>query len=132
MADEASRGVDLATSDPTVSSPARFARLKQLFEQAARLEPSERTAFVAAATEEQPALGHELERLLAQDFDGTGFEEVQDAIADALAGEGDGDSGRRPEVVGPYRILRLLGRVAWGRSTRPSSASRFGAGWRSS
>src|SRR6185436_10367892 len=88
-------------------------RLPELFAQGAELPPAQRGAWLAALHTNEPALAAEVAALLAAaDRDGGLLDAAPPAAAlgDALA---DGDTP--PPRVGPYRILRELGRGGMGR-----------------
>jgi serine/threonine protein kinase len=107
--------------------PARWRRLDELFAAAVDLPTAERRAFVTWTCADDPDLRLRLEELLDADPDSEGF--LARAVAAGLAadreargggdstpGEGEGLQGveglRR---VGPYRLLREIGRGGTGR-----------------
>jgi serine/threonine-protein kinase len=104
----------------------RWASVERLLDLALDLAPAERPAFVARETAHDPVLRAELETLLARCDDAGGFldepaaEFAAPLLAASLAGpdaaEGEGGRRRRPAPaqVGPYRVLRELGRGGMG------------------
>ena len=90
-------------------NPERFRRLEALYDEAAGLDPGDRTRFI----DEKCAGDEELRReLMAALHDGgSGFTGVVEQAAAAAAEDDENASGRR---VGPYRIVRLLGRGGMG------------------
>ena len=97
----------------------RWARIQQLFHEAADRPPAERDAFLRAACRDDAELRQEVEALLVADAaEGDLFDVPREALfgelaADALRVETAPPSleGRR---VGPYRIISLLGRGGMG------------------
>jgi len=88
----------------------RWARLKQVFEEAVEREPETRPAFLAAACGEDVELRREVESLLLSHGEAGAFLEEP-----ATSGEGSSFVGRR---VGAYRILDEIGRGGMGRVYR--------------
>jgi non-specific serine/threonine protein kinase/serine/threonine-protein kinase len=93
-------------------SNARFLRCEELFHEAAALAETERAAFLQRSCAEDPALRADVERLLAA------HERAGDFIstpAIAAAGEwADGEKSWVGRLVGPYRVVRELGRGGMG------------------
>ena len=109
------------------ADPTRWADVKRLFEAAADLGPAERDAFLEAACRTaagapDPDLRAAVETLLAADdaasADTTGFLESAplDGLLDGLGVEVLGEPVEAPPGtrVGPYRVVRLLGRGGMG------------------
>ena len=104
--------------------------LNRLFDEAVALPASERLAFVETATSDDPDLRRELEALLARDARDASmldvaFEDLvlallgDESVADSSGGDGArsiSDARDRSEVerVGPYRLLREVGRGGMG------------------
>lgn len=89
----------------------RWARLEELFAAAVDLSRPRQIAFIEQATASDPELRHELQSLLAHDT-GAG-NRIEKAIQSAASPAADHVewTGRR---VGPYRILREVGRGGMG------------------
>ena len=101
------------TSDlaPESSPEQRWQQISQLFAGAIRRPPQERRAYLLEEAPEDPSLVLEVERLLAADA------KVRALVAER--GEAAEQSvtrelGSPPKTLGPYRILRLLGRGGMG------------------
>ena len=90
--------------------PDAWQHLEDLFHSALERPPAERAAFLAEACSDDPELREEVERLLAADEQATAFVGRASAdlgrIAAALPPKGD--------QIGPYRIVRELGRGGMG------------------
>jgi len=92
-------------------------RAKALFEEAQDRAPEERAAFLDAACTEDgvpnDALRREVERLLGYD---DGADAYFDTLGHALRGPGLGEDDPMPfpETVGPWRVLREVGRGGMG------------------
>src|SRR5687768_14765496 len=85
-------------------NPEQWARVKELFHAALAQEASRRRAFVAEASEDDPVVRAEVERLLDADLASADF--IEYPAVDALL------TGR---VIGHYEIGRLLGAGGMGR-----------------
>ncbi len=89
-------------------------RLEELFHEALSLEPGERADFVARVHASDPALGAEIESLLATQhseaslIDSTAYEDAAEAIVDS---ETHLQVGR---AVGRYRIIAQIGKGGMG------------------
>ena len=96
------------------ATPERFARLREIYLAAARLEGSERTHYVDEACGNDAELAREVQELLARgDADEA---DVNAAIADvATRLKQSMDDIEMPDAVGPYRILSSLGQGGMGR-----------------
>ncbi len=113
-------------TDDDRAARARWAVVERLLDRALDLPPAERAAFVAHETPHDPVLRAELETLLAHCDDAGTFLEGPAAefaaplLAASLAGPGAAGArsarSRRapPARVGPYRVLRELGRGGMG------------------
>jgi serine/threonine protein kinase/tetratricopeptide (TPR) repeat protein len=85
--------------------------VEELLDAALELGPAERREFVAHIG--APALRREVESLLACE---TGADRFLDAPALAFSADffGDGEAGRAGQHIGPYRVVRVLGRGGMG------------------
>ena len=94
---------DLPAPDPeaerTVDS--EWIRLRQLFSAAEGLSPAERTAFLDREVADEPALRGKLENLLQSNTDAGDF--LTETVGD-----------NRARMVGPYRLLQVLGEGGFG------------------
>jgi non-specific serine/threonine protein kinase/serine/threonine-protein kinase len=88
----------------------RYQQLKELFQAALECAPAQRAAFLDQACAEDAALRAELESLLAHCERSAGFLETPASPAGLISDE-TVTVGRR---IGPYRILRELGRGGMG------------------
>ncbi|MCB1033937.1 MAG: tetratricopeptide repeat protein, partial [Acidobacteria bacterium] len=91
--------------------PERWKRISELFEAAVRRSAEERDDLLAAQSLADPSLAEEVRRLLAAD------EEVRALGAHRQPIEGElerQEEDRAPSDLGPYRVLRLLGRGGMG------------------
>ena len=79
--------------------------LQQLHEQAAELGPVERAAFLSGISTRDAALGKRLRAMLAHDDAHSSplDRDIGQLAADLLGGND------APTVIGPYRLVRLLG-----------------------
>ncbi|HYI85162.1 MAG TPA: serine/threonine-protein kinase, partial [Acetobacteraceae bacterium] len=90
----------------------RFEQVERLFAAAVDRTPEERQALLGAAAGHDPELAGEVERYLAADAQAGSFlEEALAAGAKAVVTGLERDLGRR---VGPYRLVRELGRGGMG------------------
>jgi eukaryotic-like serine/threonine-protein kinase len=90
----------------------RFRQVERLFAAALDRTPEERRALLGAAAGHDPELAGEVARYLAADGQAGGF--LEEAVAAGAAAVVDGlerDLGRR---LGPYRLVRELGRGGMG------------------
>jgi eukaryotic-like serine/threonine-protein kinase len=93
-------------------SNARFLRCEELFHEAAALGENERGAFLQRSCAEDPELQADVERLLAAHARASDFISTP---AIAAAGEwAEGDKSWVGRLVGPYRVVRELGRGGMG------------------
>jgi len=93
-------------------TPEDYARMRQLFDAASALPVAERRAYVESRVPEGDPLRDELLSMLAANED-TGF--LRTPVSPALASEALQASSEPPLVqVGPYRILREVGRGGMG------------------
>lgn len=94
----------------------RWTEVRPLFEELVDVPPPERAARLTALRASDPDLAARLEALLAADSDAGGFLETP-AVAVAgglLEGIVDAEAAPLPERIGPYRVLRRLGRGGMG------------------
>lgn len=92
-------------------------RVERVLDGALDLPPAERRDYVARACGGEPGLAAEVERLLrADELAGDFLEAPVEARADRLmaALRGTGKTGEPEERVGPYRLVRELGRGGMG------------------
>ena len=90
-------------------STERWARIEELFEQAAELPPGKRNAFLTAQTDGETEIRREVESLLSADESTESFMEdpaIQGRLSDLLERSEDQPIKGR---IGPYRLLRRLG-----------------------
>jgi serine/threonine-protein kinase len=93
-------------------SPERWAQLEPHFDAVIDLDEPEREAYVVRLAGEDASLAEDLRRLMRARFAGGRFEdlpsEAPDLLSAAAADRGDPDLANRQ--VGPYRIVRTIGR----------------------
>src|ERR1041385_6873851 len=97
-------------------TPERFARGRAIFEAAIERPPSDRRGFVDGACGDDEQLRGEVQAMLA-------VEEAPNGLLDGKAPSSVPEEGRFPAgtvLAGRYRILGLLGKVAWARCTGPT------------
>ena len=98
----------------------RWRQVEQLYNAALEQDPERRDVFLAKACREDADLRHEVASLLAQ---GGSTGALVDRAAWATirkANDGTATEWNPGETVGPYTILKLLGRAEWVQSTRHS------------
>jgi serine/threonine-protein kinase len=101
------------------STPERWERIKQLFDESLRLPPEQRAAFINQQCQEDLALAEEVLDLLSHhDYGGNDAGFTADGIP-ALTGlptESTTTAERAPlpERIGDYRVVRLLGEGGMG------------------
>ncbi|MEO0857948.1 MAG: serine/threonine-protein kinase [Bacteroidota bacterium] len=91
-------------------TPERWTEIQTLFEAALEHSPEERTPFLAAAAPD-PTLRREVEALLAADEQAGPLDALQDDLEPLASGWRAAPSEER---VGPYRLVRELGRGGMG------------------
>ncbi|MBX7117859.1 MAG: serine/threonine-protein kinase [Gemmatimonadaceae bacterium] len=96
----------------TAADTARRAAVEELFEAALDQPAADRAAWLAARCADDPALRREVEALLDADA-------AADAPLDALRAPiaslaAQGEPGGRPRRIGPYKVLREIGRGGQG------------------
>lgn len=86
----------------------RWRKIEELYHAARLLKGSARASFLAAATEDDEELRHEVESLIASGASSLGFldEPVQTVGAAALVSDGASLSGRR---IGTYSVHERIG-----------------------
>lgn len=101
----------MTASDDT---PGHFARVREIYLAAERLEAAEQARFIAEQCDGDAALAEQVRELLA--LGDAGEEYVVDAIADvAESVRHSMDEEGNPDAIGPYRILGTLGHGGMGR-----------------
>jgi len=102
------------TAKPVTASgqtAAKWTRIQDLFYKAAELPAAERAAFLATACPDEPSLRIQVSNLVAAiEEDGAITGRVQRA-AESVLGSSEPDTGER---IGPYEIVRLIGRGGMG------------------
>ncbi|HNP35639.1 MAG TPA: serine/threonine-protein kinase [Woeseiaceae bacterium] len=89
--------------------PERWARIEELFDAASQLADAERSVFLQSACGDDQDLRDYVTRLLAADPDIEG--KIEKTIVQTLsqAALADDNGQLAGEMIGPYRVLRLLG-----------------------
>ncbi|MDR0311706.1 MAG: serine/threonine protein kinase [Acidobacteriota bacterium] len=100
-------------------NPDRWRQIKTLFTQAAAMPPAERAAFLEKACGGDAGLHNEIENLFAEDRADDFLEKPVYAAAPRLFENDPASAGEAAEnligkTLGPYRILRELGRGGMG------------------
>ena len=95
-------------------TPARWQQIDQLFEAALDLPVRQRAAFLDESCADDPALRREVEQLLVASEQADGFFETAPVEAMAEVLDGASASSMAGSSVGPYQILRELGRGGMG------------------
>ncbi len=88
-------------------SPRRWQRLEELFEQACELAPDDRNVWLEEHCADDADLRAQLEGMLAADAGAD--ERLNHLIGEAARRTTEGD-GRESSRIGPYRVLREIGR----------------------
>ena len=114
---------------------ARWQQIKALVEAAVERPPSERAAFVAAATGGDEALRREVESLLEWDSSEFGFTDrlpVRLTLPPAnrleIAASSAATEAGPNIIVGPYRVIALLGAAEWEKCSARATASCIASG----
>ncbi len=94
-------------------SDARWQRLQDLFHQARELTPDDRAALLGRECAGEPELHAELERLLSAN-DRAGDFISEPALVTPGSVDEDDDASRLGRRLGPYRLVRTLGRGGMG------------------
>ncbi|MGB8510206.1 MAG: serine/threonine-protein kinase, partial [Pyrinomonadaceae bacterium] len=98
---------------PQTSSPANWEYVKELFHLAVELAPDERPAFLDARCRDDAPLRDAVERLLRADAEEPTMLE-HSPLAHLKENFNAGDASVTEQRIGPYRILRELGRGGMG------------------
>jgi len=93
----------------------RWERVKELFHGALDRQEGERAGYLAAACGDDRELRAEVERMLRAHGDAGEFLAVPAAPRPPLGGFAQDREASPPERIGPYRVLRELGRGGMGR-----------------
>ena len=93
-------------------NPEAWARIEELLSAALELPREERQAFLRRACGPDQALLHEVGELIRQHEREPGF--LERPLPSLLAVDADEGSGEEPRQIGPYRIVRTLGRGGMG------------------
>ncbi len=104
-----------------MESSERFRRVVACFEEAAGLPPADRTAFLDRSCAGDPSVRREVEAMLAANergdaglAPGRGFEMLVRARSAPRSADLDPAAESHPELLGQYRILRVLGEGGMG------------------
>ena len=96
-------------------TPERWQRVKSLFDSALSQPPEQRDLWVAGASPDDPDLRREVQSLLAALSDAPDrFERPAVVSLDDLVGEADPERPNLGSRVGPYRLIREVGRGGMG------------------
>src|SRR5919201_491105 len=95
-------------------TPERFRQINELFESALEREPSQRAAFLQEACAGDASLQKQVEALLASREQASSFLESPTLKVVALPFEEDESELRAGQSVGPYKVLREIGRGGMG------------------
>ncbi|RMH55974.1 MAG: serine/threonine protein kinase [Bacteroidetes bacterium] len=96
-------------------TPERWARIEALFHEALNRPPAARAAFLEAACGEDDELRAAVEALLAADADAPELLEATASDFADLMPDDEPAAPMLPEQIGPYRVLREIGRGGMGR-----------------
>ena len=103
-----------------MTTPERWLRLSSLLDECLDLDPAARSVRLEALRREEPDVAAELERLLAADSEDVGaldgsLAEHLPTLLDRLADPPEPATAGSPQSrIGPFRLLRLLGRGGMG------------------
>ena len=95
-------------------TPERWQKVKEIFQGALNREPSERAAFISAASGDDDLVRQEVESLMSSDgksgtfLDSPAYEAAAEMIVD------DKSSLRKGRVIGPFEILSFISRGGMG------------------
>src|SRR6267142_5717630 len=90
----------------------RWERIQVLFHEAVELPASERRAFVAARSEDDPGLADEVLALLEEDARASSL--LDQPLAQLASRVLDAETSVAPRQIGPYRLLHILGEGGMG------------------
>jgi serine/threonine-protein kinase len=94
--------------------------IEDLFLRALDVAPEERSHFLDRSCGDDPTLRGEVEAMLAAEDAGEGFRWMarlgaEASVTDGAGGETQGDFGSDGDRIGPYELVRLIGRGGMGR-----------------
>ena len=92
----------------------RWQQVKQLFHDALEVEEGQRPAFLERACAQDAWLREQVEQLLAHDGEAVGFLEAPAFAAAQVQEDGGGEGLAADQRVGPYRLVREIGRGGMG------------------
>src|SRR5947209_4789520 len=95
-------------------TPERWMRVKELFVSALETDPTERVAFLEHACAGDPELLDRVQALLASDARADSFLETPDMLTSASLTPDNGMGWMIGRRLGPYQIIREIGRGGMG------------------